>query len=273
MKGLHSWPHFRLGADVVAGFYKDESVQKANCFCEIVAEHMPCVVFMDEADAFLQDRAKCDQDGRRWVVWPSAQCFCVGAEWDSVVTKFLEKLQTWQSQTVPENRVVVLATTNFPGQLDEAVTRRFSKLAVIAKPRQHERLNMLVSFFSRTLSNFTELQLLLLSLDLDGYVGADIQKLGAPELVPDAGRVVGWPAVRHAQRAASGPADAKEQCKLQSAQEMLDEQVEHKEAQAAPKPVTGRMLQQALDATGKTLSPSIDRGIQQFCAKSGISSV
>ncbi|XP_071693322.1 uncharacterized protein [Rutidosis leptorrhynchoides] len=84
----------------------------------------PAIIFIDEVDSFLGQRRSSDND---------------------VLTNMkTEFMSLWDGFTTDQNaRVMVLAATNRPSDLDEAILRRLPKAFEIGKPGQSDRAKIL----------------------------------------------------------------------------------------------------------------------------------
>jgi SpoVK/Ycf46/Vps4 family AAA+-type ATPase len=84
----------------------------------------PAIIFVDEVDSFLGQRRTSDSE---------------------VLTAMKTEFMTlWDGFTTDQNaRVMVLAATNRPSDLDEAILRRFAQLFKIGKPDRGDRVKIL----------------------------------------------------------------------------------------------------------------------------------
>ncbi|KAJ1693157.1 hypothetical protein LUZ63_009855 [Rhynchospora breviuscula] len=84
----------------------------------------PAIIFIDEVDSFLGQRRNSDHEAMT-----------------NMKTEFMS---LWDGFTTDKNsRVMVLAATNRPSELDEAILRRFTQVFEIGKPNQSERVKIL----------------------------------------------------------------------------------------------------------------------------------
>ncbi|XP_042375404.1 outer mitochondrial transmembrane helix translocase-like isoform X2 [Zingiber officinale] len=80
----------------------------------------PAIIFIDEVDSFLGQRQNTDQE--------------------ALANMKTEFMSLWDGFTTDQNaRVMVLAATNRPSELDEAILRRFTQTFEIGMPNQNER--------------------------------------------------------------------------------------------------------------------------------------
>lgn len=92
-----------------------ESEKLVRAMFAMAAELAPSVVFIDEIDSLLSKRTDGDNEGSRRLKTE----FLV--QWDGVVS------------TNATARVLILAATNFPQSLDEAVRRRFVRFSALVE--------------------------------------------------------------------------------------------------------------------------------------------
>ncbi|KAJ8446249.1 hypothetical protein Cgig2_016020 [Carnegiea gigantea] len=84
----------------------------------------PAIIFIDEVDSFLGQRRNSDHEAMT-----------------NMKTEFMS---LWDGFTTDQNaRVMVLAATNRPSELDEAILRRFSQAFEIGMPDRRERAEIL----------------------------------------------------------------------------------------------------------------------------------
>ncbi|KAJ4806371.1 P-loop containing nucleoside triphosphate hydrolases superfamily protein [Rhynchospora pubera] len=84
----------------------------------------PAIIFIDEVDSFLGQRRNTDHEAMT-----------------NMKTEFMS---LWDGFTTDQHaRVMVLAATNRPGELDEAILRRFTQIFEIGYPDQSERVKIL----------------------------------------------------------------------------------------------------------------------------------
>ncbi|KAM7491526.1 hypothetical protein LguiA_034447 [Lonicera macranthoides] len=117
----------------------------------------PAIIFIDEVDSFLGQRRTSDNE---------------------VLTNMKTEFMTlWDGFTTDQNaRVMVLAATNRPSDLDEAILRRFAQVFEIGKPDRGDRAKILNVILKE--ENVDD------NIDLDhiarlceGYTGSDLFEL------------------------------------------------------------------------------------------------
>jgi len=117
-----SFFHVRPG-DVMSKFY-GESQKRIQALEELVQEHAPAVVFLDEVDTLLSSR-----DGGQVAEHHRATTNALLAWMDGFGTG--------------DERVFFLGATNRPEAIDEAALRRFGEAAEVGKPCEKARLALL----------------------------------------------------------------------------------------------------------------------------------
>ncbi|KAK4759089.1 hypothetical protein SAY87_020390 [Trapa incisa] len=117
----------------------------------------PAIIFIDEVDSFLGQRKTTDHEAMT-----------------NMKTEFMA---LWDGFTTDQNaQVMVLAATNRPSELDEAILRRFSQAFEIGLPDQRERMEILkVVLKDETTEDNIDFEYLA-SL-CQGYTGSDILDL------------------------------------------------------------------------------------------------
>ncbi|KAI3899335.1 hypothetical protein MKW92_003781 [Papaver armeniacum] len=114
----------------------------------------PAIIFIDEVDSFLGRRGELDNSTR-----------------DGIKTEFMS---LWDGFTTNQNaRVMVLAATNRPSDLDEAILRRFTKSFEIGKPNCCERVKILEVILKGEMVEQT-INLNSIASLCEGYTGSDL---------------------------------------------------------------------------------------------------
>jgi len=137
-----------------------ESEQRIKALFELAREHQPSIIFLDEIDALGLERTGAES-----------------AVSTRVLTQLLQMMDGLLSR--PEDRIVVLAATNRPWNLDSALLRRFDKRIYVPLPDKEVR-RKIFEITIRKIPNFR----LAPDVDLDelaelteGFTGDDIKKL------------------------------------------------------------------------------------------------
>ncbi len=132
-----------------------ESEKQVRKLFENARAARPSVIFVDEIDALCGDRNTTDNTKR-------------------VVAEFLTQMDGFGSDNAG---MFVLAATNFPGQLDVGIRRRFEKRIYIGLPDSAARIQLLRLHLGKTLHTISNAQFNFLAQHTDGFSGADIAVL------------------------------------------------------------------------------------------------
>ncbi|KAH8306151.1 hypothetical protein KR018_002562 [Drosophila ironensis] len=125
-----------------------------------VARHMqPSIIFIDEVDSLLSERSSNEHEASR-----------------RLKTEFLVEFDGLPGN--PEgDRIVVLAATNRPQELDEAALRRFTKRVYVSLPDEQTRELLLSRLLQKQGSPLDTEALRRLAKITDGYSGSDLTAL------------------------------------------------------------------------------------------------
>lgn len=77
----------------------------------------------------------------------------------------------------PDERVLVMAATNRPQELDEAALRRFTKRVYVTLPSRETRMTLLKRLLGKHNDPLTDAELDRLATLTDGYSGSDLTGL------------------------------------------------------------------------------------------------
>jgi len=157
-----SFFHVRPG-DVMSKFY-GESQRRVQALEELVREHSPAVVFLDEVDTLLGSR-----DGAQ-----------VAEHHRGVTNAMLEWMDGFGTGN---ERVFFLGATNRAEAIDEAALRRFGEAAEVGKPCEDSRMALLSHLvFNKAAeeghsAKLNEADLALVAKQTEGYSLADVDRL------------------------------------------------------------------------------------------------
>ncbi|PSN33696.1 Spastin [Blattella germanica] len=118
----------------------------------------PSIIFIDEVDSLLSERREGEHEASR-----------------RLKTEFLVEFDGLPSN--PEERVLVMAATNRPQELDEAALRRFSKRIYVTLPDHATRVLLLRRLLSRHNNPLSQDELSKLATLTEGYSGSDLTGL------------------------------------------------------------------------------------------------
>lgn len=141
-------------SDLVSKWMGESEKLVSNLF-EMARESAPSIIFVDEIDSL------CGQRGE-------------GNESEASRRIKTELLVQMQGVGHNDEKVLVLAATNTPYALDQAIRRRFDKRIYIPLPDQKARQHMFKVHLGDTPHNLTESDFEFLASKTDGFSGSDI---------------------------------------------------------------------------------------------------
>merc|ERR1719410_3163985 len=147
-----------LSCAEVLSMYVGESEEKLRaCFAQARLSS-PSIIFLDEFDAFCTKRS--------------------GNEAGSVSDKLLATFLTEMDGLEQISGVIVLAATNRPGDIDEALLRpgRFDMLLYVPPPNETERL-LLLNYLTKGMKCKGDLQLKYFAGQTENFSGAELEAL------------------------------------------------------------------------------------------------
>jgi transitional endoplasmic reticulum ATPase len=135
--------------------YVGESEKRVRDLFARARTHAPSIIFIDELDALLPERAG-----------------GIAIHSDKVVNQFLQEMDGMR----PNNRVFIVGATNRPDMLDPALRRggRLSREIEIPLPNRDARIELL-KLFTRGVKLAPEVNLERLAESTEGYSGADLK--------------------------------------------------------------------------------------------------
>lgn len=101
-----------------------ESQKLVNALFSLASKLQPCIIFIDEIDAFLRERKSHDNEATSMM---KAEFMTL---WDGL-------------QSAKSSRVVILGATNRPSDIDKAILRRMPKRFAIELPSTEQRKKVL----------------------------------------------------------------------------------------------------------------------------------
>ncbi|TVU20123.1 hypothetical protein EJB05_36316, partial [Eragrostis curvula] len=135
-----------------------EDEKNVRALFSLAAKVAPTIIFVDEVDSMLGQRARC---GEHEAMRKIKNEFM--SHWDGLLSKSGE-------------RILVLAATNRPFDLDEAIIRRFERRIMVGLPTQESRELILRTLLSKEKVDenidFKELATM-----TEGYSGSDLKNL------------------------------------------------------------------------------------------------
>ncbi|CAL9105821.1 hypothetical protein MUK42_11633 [Musa troglodytarum] len=135
-----------------------EDEKNVRALFTLAAKVSPTIVFVDEVDSMLGQRSRV---GEHEAMRKIKNEFMT--HWDGLLTK-------------PEERILVLAATNRPFDLDEAIIRRFERRIMVGLPSQESRELILRTLLSKEKIE-EKLDFKELATMTEGYSGSDLKNL------------------------------------------------------------------------------------------------
>ena len=154
--GFNNCTFFSCSSSSLISKYRGESEKIIRCLFEAARMCAPAVIFLDEIDALVSSRG-------------------TGGEHEAsrrLKTEFFSEMDGVASTNVASS-VMVLATTNCPWDLDEAIRRRLEKRIYIPLPDFEARVALFKICLADIPTN-SEIKVEWLADITDGYSGADI---------------------------------------------------------------------------------------------------
>lgn len=178
---------FNISAASIMSKWVGDGERLVQALFQVARNAQPSIIFIDEVDSMLCERSENEQGASR-----------------RVKTEFLIQLDGCSSQS--EDRILILAATNRPQELDEGILRRFPQRIFIDLPDANARENMIRRTFKQyntstkmsdrdfnriasLTENYSYSDLMALCraaalLPVKALDRAEIQKLSAKELSP-----------------------------------------------------------------------------------------
>ncbi|KAL7298281.1 hypothetical protein TKK_0008632 [Trichogramma kaykai] len=149
---------FSISAASLTSKYVGEGEKLVRALFACARELQPSVIFVDEVDSLLSERKDNEHEASR-----------------RLKTEFLVEFDGLPCN--PEERILVMAATNRPQELDEAALRRFTKRVYVTLPDFQTRIILLKRLLEKHNDPLNEDELKQLSLLTEGYSGSDLTGL------------------------------------------------------------------------------------------------
>lgn len=134
-----------------------EDEKNVRALFTLAAKVSPTIIFVDEVDSMLGQRTRV---GEHEAMRKIKNEFM--SHWDGLLTK-------------PGERILVLAATNRPFDLDEAIIRRFERRIMVGLPSVDNRETILKTLLAK--EKVEELEFKELATMTEGYSGSDLKNL------------------------------------------------------------------------------------------------
>ncbi|XP_047340885.1 peroxisomal biogenesis factor 6-like [Impatiens glandulifera] len=149
---------FNVSMSTITSKWFGEDEKNVRALFTLAAKVSPTIIFVDEVDSMLGQRSK---GGEHEAMRKIKNEFMT--HWDGLLTK-------------PGERILVLAATNRPFDLDEAIIRRFERRIMVGLPCVENREKIMKALVSKESVdeglNFKELATM-----TEGYSGSDLKNL------------------------------------------------------------------------------------------------
>ncbi|CAF1119216.1 unnamed protein product [Adineta ricciae] len=149
---------FNISASSLTSKYVGEGEKLVRALFAAARELQPSIIFIDEVDSLLTERKESEHDAMR-----------------RLKTEFL--IQFDGVQTNSDDRILVLAATNRPFELDDAALRRFPRRIYIQLPDSRTRRHLLKHLLNKQEHNLTSADFDWIAQETHGYSGSDLTSL------------------------------------------------------------------------------------------------
>lgn len=151
---------FSISAASLTSKYVGDGEKMVRALFAVARELQPAIIFIDEIDSLLSERSQSEHEASR-----------------RLKTEFLIQFDGLPTGNSENERIVVMAATNRPQELDEAALRRFPKRVYITLPDFETRVSLLSSLLQKQNSPLNSSELKELARLTDGYSGSDLTAL------------------------------------------------------------------------------------------------
>ncbi|XGW02504.1 hypothetical protein V3C99_014496 [Haemonchus contortus] len=151
---------FNISASSLTSKWVGEGEKLVRALFSVARLKLPSVIFIDEVDSLLSSRSDTEHESSR-----------------RIKTEFLVQLDGVATNS--DERLLVLAATNRPQELDEAARRRFVKRLYIALPEAVARLTIVKNLLTDMKHSLEEKDYNRIAELTEGYSGADVRQLCA----------------------------------------------------------------------------------------------
>lgn len=149
---------FNMSASSLTSKWVGEGEKLVKALFAVAREMQPSIIFLDEVDALLSRRGESEHDAMR-----------------RIKNEFLLNFDGMRS--TEGERVLIMAATNRPHELDDAALRRFEKRIYVPLPTLDARKMVLSNLLTKHHNSITAEQLDRLGRACEGYSGSDLTAL------------------------------------------------------------------------------------------------
>lgn len=149
---------FNISAASLTSKWMGESEKLVRALFGVARELQPSIVFMDEVDSILKERSESEHESSRRLKTEFLLCFD-GVTGDTT------------------DRILIMAATNRPWELDDAALRRFVKRVYVPLPDTEARKQILEKLLVKGGSPLDQRDLFKVASETDGYSGSDLAAL------------------------------------------------------------------------------------------------
>ncbi|XP_049530263.1 spastin isoform X2 [Anopheles darlingi] len=150
---------FSISAATLTSKYVGEGEKLVRALFAVARELQPSIIFIDEVDSVLSERSSNEHEATR-----------------RLKTEFLVQFDGLPANSEAD-KIVVMAATNRPQELDEAALRRFPKRVYVTLPDLDTRELLLRRLLQKQGSPLGDGDLRRLALLTEGYSGSDLTAL------------------------------------------------------------------------------------------------
>ncbi|KAK9498151.1 hypothetical protein O3M35_004029 [Rhynocoris fuscipes] len=149
---------FSISAASLTSKYVGEGEKLVRALFAVARQLQPSIIFVDEVDSVLSERKEGEHEASR-----------------RLKTEFLVELDGLPASN--DHKVLVMAATNRPHELDEALLRRFPKRVFVCLPDSKTRALLLERLLARQGAPLTSAEIAAIAQLTEGYSGSDITAL------------------------------------------------------------------------------------------------
>ncbi|XP_053695056.1 spastin isoform X1 [Sabethes cyaneus] len=150
---------FSISAATLTSKYVGDGEKLVRALFTVAREMQPSIIFIDEVDSLLSERSSGEHEATR-----------------RLKTEFLVQFDGLPANSETD-KIIVMAATNRPQELDEAALRRFPKRVYVMLPDMDTRELLLRRLLQKQGSPLEDTELKQLAVLTDGYSGSDLTAL------------------------------------------------------------------------------------------------